>query len=301
MYSSLFFIIFADMFLKIIKVLLFSVILPALPALPALHAQEQAHIYISGSETMKKMMVRLAEAYMKKNSAVVIDVKGGHSEKGLEDLQANKVDICATTKPPVTTIAQEMNSFYEEPLIKKVIATEALAVFVHKKNPVKQLTCEQLADIFSGKIKNWKEVGGKNAPIKAYRMPDLSGTAQTFQATLMLNKKYADDLPIKNTSHEMVAAVEKDVYSIAYGKLNHATQNTFVLPLQECDNVSLDKTFYEANNQNINQHKYIFARELYLMTRKKTKPEVKAFLDWVLTQEAQSLISEMGFIPVKSK
>ncbi len=262
---------------------------------------QEAHIYISGSETMKKMMIRLSEAYMKKNPTLIIDVKGGHSEKGLEDLKANRVDICATTKPPVTTIAEEMNSFYEEPLIKKVIATEALAVFVNKKNPVKQLTCEQLADIFSGKITNWKQLGGKNAPIKAYRMPDLSGTAQTFQAALMLNKKYAENLPIKNTSQEMVASVENDVYAIAYGKLNHATKNTFVLPLQDCDNVSLDKTFYEANPENINAKKYVFARELYLMTHKKTKPEVKAFLDWVLTPEAQSLISEMGFIPIKSK
>lgn len=262
---------------------------------------QEAHIYISGSETMKKMMIRLAETYMKKNPAIIIDVKGGHSEKGLEDLRANRADICATTKPPVSTIADEMNSFYEEPLIKKVIATEALAVFVNKKNPVKQLTCEQLADIFSGKITNWKQLGGKNTPIKAYRMPDLSGTAQTFQAMLMLNKKYAENLPIKNTSQEMVASVENDVYAIAYGKLNHATKNTLVLPLQDCDNVSLDKTFYEANTENINAQKYVFARELYLMTRKKTKPEVKAFLDWVLTQEAQNLISEMGFIPIKAK
>jgi phosphate transport system substrate-binding protein len=285
------------MFLKIIKVLLFFIVITGIK--PAF--TQQTHIHISGSETMKKMMIRLAEAYMKKNPTVTIDVKGGHSEKGLEDLQNNKVDISATTKPPVTTIAQEMNSFYEEPLVKRVIATEALAVFVNKKNPVKQLTCEQLADIFSGKIKNWKEVGGKNTPIKAYRMPDLSGTAQTFQATLMLNKKYAENLPIKNTSQEMVASVENDVYALAYGKLNHASKNTTVLPLQDCDNVSLDKTFYEATSENINARKYVFARELYLMTRKKSKPEIKAFLDWVLTPEAQGLISEMGFIPVKSK
>jgi phosphate transport system substrate-binding protein len=285
------------MFLKTIKILFFFVIITS-----AKYAfTQETYIYISGSETMKKMMIRLAEAYMKKNPTVIIDVKGGHSEKGLEDLRANKVDICATTKPPVTTIAQEMNSFYEEPLVKKVIATEALAVFVNKKNPVKQLTCEQLADIFSGKITNWKQLGGKNAPIKAYRMPDLSGTSQTFQAVLMLNKKYAENLPVKNTSQEMVAAVENDVYAIAYGKLNHSTKNTLILPLQDCDNVSLDKTFYEATAENINQGKYIFVRQLYLMTRKKTKPEVKTFLDWVLTLESQNLIHEMGFIPVKNK
>jgi phosphate transport system substrate-binding protein len=63
----------------------------------------------------------------------------------------------------------------------------------------------------------------------------------------------------------------------------------------------LDKTFYEATAENINQGKYIFVRQLYLMTRKKTKPEVKTFLDWVLTLEAQNLIHEMGFIPVKNK
>ncbi|MDW8302717.1 MAG: phosphate ABC transporter substrate-binding protein [Bacteroidia bacterium] len=262
---------------------------------------QQAHIYISGSETMKKMMIRLAETYMQKNPNIIIDVKGGHSEKGLEDLRAKRVDICATTKPPLTTIAEEMHSFYEEPLVKKVIGTEVLAVFVHKKNPVKQLTCEQLADIFSGKITNWKQVGGKNAPIKAFRMPDLSGTSQTFQAVLMLNKEYAEGLPIKNTSQEMVAQVEKDVHAIAYGKLLHASKNVTVLPLQDCDNVVLDKNFYPPTKENIDQNKYVFIRHLYLMTHKNPKPEVKNFLDWTTTDEAQKLVAEMGFIPFKQK
>ncbi|MCS7076281.1 MAG: phosphate ABC transporter substrate-binding protein [Bacteroidia bacterium] len=279
-----------------IKVLILFVNLSLVPVVIA----QETHIYISGSETMKRMMIRLAEAYMKKNPNVIIDVKGGHSEKGLEDLRTHKADICATTKPPVTTIQEEMSSFYEEPLIKKVIATEALAVFVHKKNPVKQISCEQLADIFAGKITNWKQIGGKNAPIKVFRMPDLSGTSQTFQSLLMLNKKYAEQMPVKNSSQEMVAEVEKDANAIAYGKLSHVTSNVIVLPLQDCDNLSVDKNFYPATVENINQNKYIFVRQLYLMTHKKTKPEVKNFLDWAATEEAQNLIAEMGFIPVKS-
>ncbi|MBM3847007.1 MAG: phosphate ABC transporter substrate-binding protein [Verrucomicrobia bacterium] len=139
------------------------------------------NITIKGSDTMVILAQKWAEVYMSKNPSTKIQVTGGGSGTGLAALQNKATDIAnSSRKIRPAEVAECIKSFGKRPLEYKV-AMDGLSVYVNAENPVQELSLEQLELVFTGKIKNWKDLGGSDAPITVYSRENSSGTYEFFK------------------------------------------------------------------------------------------------------------------------
>src|SRR4029077_20027799 len=122
-----------------------------------------------------------AEVYMSKHNDVKIQVSGGGSGVGFAALQGQSTDIADASRPiKPAEVAACVRAFKKRPTEYKV-ALDGLSVYVNKDNPVKELSMDQLADIFTGKVKNWKDLGGSDLPITVYSRENSSGSYEFFK------------------------------------------------------------------------------------------------------------------------
>ena len=138
-------------------------------------------ITIKGSDTMVILSQQWAEAYMKKNPGTTIQVTGGGSGVGLAALINGSTDIANSSRPIKPTELGKIKAKYKKNAIEIACAKDGLSVFLNKGNSVSELTIQQLGDIFSGKITNWKQVGGADAKIQLYGRESSSGTFEFFK------------------------------------------------------------------------------------------------------------------------
>src|SRR6266567_1049811 len=148
-------------------------------------------ITVKGSDTLVILAQKWAEVYMGKNSSVKIQVTGGGSGTGFAALQNQTTDLCdASRKIKASEIEACIKAFGKRPTEYKV-AIDGLSVYVSANNPMKELSVDQLGQIFTGKIKNWKEVGGADAPIKLYSRENSSGTYEFFKEHILKGQDFA--------------------------------------------------------------------------------------------------------------
>ena len=144
---------------------------------------------IKGSDTVLPLTQELSEMYMKKNPSATVTVTGGGSGVGISALLDGTTDLAMASRKIKFSEKMKMKQAKHEPC-EYIVAYDALAVIVNPQNPVKQLTREQLEDIFRGKITNWKEVGGEDARIVVYSRETSSGTYEFFKESVLHNKNY---------------------------------------------------------------------------------------------------------------
>src|ERR1017187_2003143 len=142
---------------------------------------QAGNITVKGSDTLVILAQKWAEVYMGQHSDVKIQVTGGGSGIGFAALQSQTTDLCdASRKAKAAEIANCIKAFGKRPT-EYAVALDGLSVYVNPENPLKELTTAQVGDIFTGKIKNWKEVGGPDAPITVYSRENSSGTYEFFK------------------------------------------------------------------------------------------------------------------------
>lgn len=254
----------------------------------------QTTITIGGSETMQKMLVGMAKEYKKTHPKIDVVVSGGHSDKGLRSLLEGTIQLCAISKAPSANIISEIKEKYGTNGIKKAVAMECVGVFVHKQTNVTKLTSDQLADIYSGKVINWKEVGGADLKIALGRLPNESGTAQLFKNRIMAGIDYDDHITVKQNSKDMADWVDKTTGAVGFGKIVDKNLNTVVLSLQDYN----QKEYVEPSLKNLTNNTYPLSRQLFLFSIKEPEGEVKEFLDWLTNPQTQKLMPNYGFYPV---
>lgn len=211
------------------------------------------------------------------------------SGKGIEKVAAGAVDVAGASralKPAEKKLG----------ISSTTIGYDAIAVFVHKNNPVKNLTKEQLKGIFTGNITNWKEVGGKNAPINANTefRNSKRATVETFQELVMDGAPYANlkeiDLP-----REQIQAVTKDenaVCTVSVGLLSTLTK-------QERDKLRAASVNGVAPvAKNVQSGAYIISRPLIIVSKGLPKGQQKEFISFLLSTEGQKIVSK-NFVPVR--
>ncbi|HEX7808690.1 MAG TPA: substrate-binding domain-containing protein, partial [Thermoanaerobaculia bacterium] len=125
-------------------------------------------ITIKGSDTMVIMNARLAEAFMAKNPSTTIQVTGGGSGVGIAALINGTTDIAASSRPIKTSETDKLKARFATVGVSTPIARDGLSIYLNEKNPVKELTLAQIRDIYTGKITNWKQVGGNDSMIILY-------------------------------------------------------------------------------------------------------------------------------------
>jgi phosphate transport system substrate-binding protein len=244
-------------------------------------------ITIKGSTTILPVAQVASEVFMEKNPGIKISVQGGGSGVGIASLLDKTTDL-ATSSRKIKT--EEIEKGKASGVIPNEIpiALDGIAVIVHPTNSVKALTKAQIKDIYTGKISNWSEVGGKDAKIVIVNRDTSSGTYEAFEI-LALNKEKVRPDALTTASNQAVAQIVAQTPG-AIGYVGHG----YLTPKVKA--VTVDKI--ECTKQTIQSEKYPLSRYLYVYTNGKPTGNVQKFIGFILSKEGQKLVEEEGFVDI---
>lgn len=251
-------------------------------------------ITVKGSDTMVILGQRWAEEYMVANPGTVIQVTGGGSGTGISALINGTTDICNSSRPIKESERVKLNERYGSRGIEIKCALDGLAIYVNEGNPVGALTLKQVKEIYTGKITNWKGVGGPDKKIVLYGRENNSGTYVYFLDEVLLGEDFT-----KTTQHlpgtaAVVNAVGKDPWGIGYGGAAYGS-GIKELKIKKDD----QSPAYAPDLGNIKSGKYPISRFLYMYVTKRPEGSIKKYLDWILGNQGQSIVKEVGYFPIR--
>lgn len=251
-------------------------------------------VTLKGSDTVLPLAQKEAEDLMKSDASTSITVVGGGSGVGITALIDGTTDIAMASRDLKTEEKLKFSEAKKE-IEEVVIAFDALTVIVNPANGVSKLTREQLEKIFTGEIKNWKDVGGADEKIVAYSRESSSGTYEFFKEEVMAKKNYATDVLSLPATGAIVQAVGQTKGAIGYIGLAYETKEVKQLA------VSYDqgKTFVEPSVASAKDKSYPISRPLFYMYDKTNAAKVKSIIDYALSEAGQKTVSEIGYIPLK--
>ena len=250
-------------------------------------------ITIKGSDTMVILAQKWAEVYMISHPEVILQVTGGGSGTGISALINGSTDICDASRPMKQSEIDKLKDRYGSLGIEIKCAKDGITIYLNDANPVKELSIKQLSGIFSGKIKNWKEVGGPDAEIKLYGRENSSGTYVFFQENVVKGD-YATSCQTLPGTAAVVNAVKNDKFGIGYGGAAYA------VGVKRCPVKKDDKSMaYPASAETIKDGTYPISRYLYMYLRNRPTGELKNYIDWILGPDGQKLVVDQGYFPVK--
>ena len=235
--------------------------------------------------TRKAFMAECAQAY-KKSTGKIIALSGGGAKKGIRDAAAGKADIGGSCRPCLPDLYPKQ----ESGVMMTHVAWDAIVIMVHPANPVIGLTTDQVTKIFKGEIKSWKEIGGENVPITVVtRRGKISGVG--YMARKMLFNDRHANFSRFSVNLKSSAPVEKKVESVenAIGISGVSSARKRKVRLLALDGV-------DPTKENIANATYPLFRPLFLMTMGEPTGDVKDFLDWILSEEGQKVISDQGTV-----
>ena len=252
------------------------------------------NITVKGSDTLVILAQKWAEVYMSQHADVKIQVSGGGSGIGFAALQSQTTDLCdASRKAKAAEIANCIKAFGARPTEYKV-ALDGLSVYVNPENSLKELTIAQVGDIFTGKITNWKEVGGPDAPITVYSRENSSGTYEFFKEHILKGKDFAASAQTMPGTAAIVQAVLKDKNGIGYGGAAYGGDSK-LLAIKKTD-VS---PAIEPTEANVESGTYPIWRHLYVYVNPALdKGEVAAYLNWIRSDDGQQYDKDIGYYPL---
>ena len=252
-------------------------------------------ISVKGSDTMVIMTQRLAEEYMKAKPGTVVQVNGGGSGTGLAAMINGTTDLAQSSRPMKDSEREKIEQGRGAKVVETPIALDALGVFVHESNPVKELTVSQVRDIYMGVVKNWSEVGDGSSPIILYGRESSSGTYDYFKEHVLEKKDFAPAVQTLQGTAAIMNAVAQDPNAIGYGGIAYA-KGVKALPLR-AEGASAAIAPTEAT---VADGSYPLSRSLFFYSTDNSPAGVKEFVDWCLTPEAQALVTRVGYFPIRN-
>ena len=245
-------------------------------------------LVLTGSTTVLPIAQLCAEKFMDQHPDVNISVRGGGSGVGIAALIDGTCDIAMASRPMKTKELKSARGKGINPLAT-VIAKDGIAIIVHPSNPLSEITLAQLKDIYTGKISNWKDVGGKPGKIVVISRDVASGTFEVFKKIVLKGAKTRADALMLASNKAVATTVEKTPGAIGYVGLGYISSKVKALAV---DGV-------EPTKETVVSGKYKLARPLYLYTDGKPTGLAKEFIDFVLSPEGQKIVDKIGFVPVK--
>jgi phosphate transport system substrate-binding protein len=253
----------------------------------------QAKITVKGSDTMVILAQKWAELYMKKNPSATIQVTGGGSGVGITALINGTTDICNSSRPMKQTEIEKLKARYNTLGVSIPCAKDGVTIFLNEANKVQELSLKQLSDIYQGKVRNWIEVGGNDAEIRLYGRENSSGTYTYFHDEVVKADYTATVQSLPGTA-AVVNAVKKDVNGIGYGGAAYAVGVKHAKVKKDTGSPSFLPTA-----ETIGKGEYPITRYLYMYLRSRPTGETKKYIDWILSQEGQMVVTEVGYFPYK--
>ena len=251
-------------------------------------------VTVKGSDTMVILGQRWAETYMAKNPESVIQVTGGGSGVGFAALINGTTDICEASRPIKPKETQSLKARFNVPGVEIPVARDGLTVYLNEANKVSELTMDQLAAIYSGEILNWKEVGGEDAKIIVYGRENSSGTYVYFKDEVLKGEDFAPQVQTLPGTAAIVNAIAKDKQGIGYGGAAYAKGVKYCAMKADAAAPA-----YKPDLEHVKSGAYPLSRYLFWYVRNKPSGEIKKFVDFVLSEEGQKVVSEVGYFPLK--
>ncbi len=236
---------------------------------------------MNGSTSMEKVIKAVNGAFMEKNKGVTVNLNLTGSGTGIQEASEGKCDIGNSSRKLKDEEAEKLDA--------TVVGLDGIALVVNPANKLEDITLEDLAKVYSGEITNWKELGGDDKAIVVIGREDGSGTRDGFESIVMGDKepKYAQEL---ESTGSVINAVATTDGAIGYASLANVDETVKALKVGGV----------EATEENVKSGAYKVQRPFICATLKGSDNKlVKAYLDFILSEEGQALVLAQGAVPVK--
>jgi phosphate transport system substrate-binding protein len=244
------------------------------------HKTERA-VSVVGSTSIQPFAELLAEQYNKENPSQRVEVQGGGSTAGLQAAANGLADI--------GTCSRALKPDEAEQFTPTLIARDGVAVVVNPANPVNGLTGEQLRGVFTGRIRNWREVGGRDGPVRPITREEGSGTRESFVNLVMGKERISRAALTQESNGAVKELVKGDPAAIGYMSLG--------LVGKELKALSVDGVVPSA--ENVLAGTYALVRPFLFITKGPARPQAQRFIDFVLSPEGQKMLETEGLVRAK--
>jgi phosphate transport system substrate-binding protein len=244
------------------------------------------NISMTGSSTIAPLAAEIAKRFEKTHPSVKIDVQTGGSSRGVKDTREGLAQI--------GMVSRKLNDDEKE-LKFYTIALDGVSMILHKNNPVKLLTSEQIIKIYKGEIKNWKEVGGKDAPITVVNKAEGRSTLELFMHYFKIKNSEIKAAVVIGDNAQGIKTVSGNINSIGYvsiGTAESAILDKTPIKLLPMDGIA-------ATTENVKNGSFPISRPLNLITKTEPTGAIKEYIQFAITKEVNDLILDQYFVPLK--
>lgn len=249
---------------------------------------------------MVNLALAWAEAYGQIYPKIQLAVTGGGSGTGIAALINGTVDMANASR---RIKDEERSSALDNGVdpVESVVAGDAIAVVVHPSNPVDGLTIPQLSAIFSGKITNWRDLGGEDRPIVLLSRESNSGTHVYFLEEVVRQGDKEDktlfspDTLLMPSSEGISAEVRHNPNAIGYDGLGYVTHDQKVVTVAPADG----EPYIRPTVETVKDGSYPIARGLYIYTNGEPQGAIRDYMDWIMGPEGQAIVQDLGFVPLE--
>ncbi|AKB19364.1 MULTISPECIES: PstS family phosphate ABC transporter substrate-binding protein [unclassified Methanosarcina] len=254
---------------------------------------EAQGIFLKGSDTVLPLAQAEAEEFMIAYPDKSVTVTGGGSGVGIAALIDGEVDIATVSREMKADEIEAAKANGINP-VEHTIAIDGISVIVNPENPVSELTFDQLRGIYNGSISNWKDVGGDDRPIAVISRDSSSGTYEYFKEDVLFGDEYRVDALTQPATGGIVSEVTQNPGAIGYIGVAYLDESVQALSLDGGNGSE------SPSPDNIISGAYPLSRPLYFYTNGEPSGLTKEFIDYVMSADGQSIVSEVGYFPINS-
>ena len=249
--------------------------------------EDTIRLELTGSSTLAPLMSEIAKRYESQHPGVRIDIQTGGSSRGIADAGNGTADIGMSSRA--------LKDSEKEGRLTHTVAMDGVALLVHANNPVKELSDEQIVGIFTGKIENWKDVGGKDAPINCINRAEGRSELELFQAFYEITpESFQPDMISGENQHgiKTVAGDENAIIYMSIGASEYEAANGTPIKLLPLQGI-------EASAETVAAGKFPLSRPLILITATEPAEAVKDLIDYALSSDVHDLVREQSYVPAQ--
>ena len=259
-------------------------------------------IRVGGSDTMVNLAQAWAEQYRKLHPEISVQVSGGGSGVGIANLIKGTTDIANSSREMKESERTAVEKNAGQKPAEFEVGKDALAIYVHKENPLESISIEELAEIYGelGAISKWSELGVKNTlcdsdKITRVSRQNNSGTYQYFREAVLKDRDYKLGSIDQSGSKDLVAMVSRTPCAIGYSGMGYHTAEVKWLKVSP----KKGEPGVEPSVASVHDHTYPISRPLFMFTRGEPAGAVKDFLEWVRSADGQKVVADLGYVPLR--
>ena len=249
-------------------------------------SQNSMKLQIAGSTTVLPIAEECARIFMENNPGSQVYVSGGGSSHGVKSVAEGVIDIGDASRDLKDSEKEQYTD-----LVTHAVAKDGVAIIVHPSNTINDLTITQLQGIYTGEIKNWKDVGGEDIEIMVVSREGGSGTRDCFEQVVLkpIKKDVTEYAIIQDSNGKVRTTITGSEQGIGFISLGYVNSDVKA--------VNLDGT--EPTIENIRSNNYAISRTLWMITKGNPDENEQAFLDFVLSEEGQNIVSDVHYISIE--